>query len=138
MIGLVPSSSTLARLDHVAAARALERRGVLSNPDGGAAAIPTRTGHALLTIEARRGVVRYGLLGGKGYRGETFPQTAAREAIEETGHALSTATARAIGNLDPRTFVDCALAVSAPARRCRVSTLVCSSSSRRRHASPAG
>ena len=52
--------------------------------------------HALLTREVRGGVLKYGLLGGKGQLVETRAQTASREAFEETGRKLSAATCQAI------------------------------------------
>lgn len=55
-----------------------------------------KSDHALLTREVRGGVPKYGLLGGKGQLGETRPQTASREAFEETGRKLSAATCQAI------------------------------------------
>ena len=86
---------------------AMYRRRVLPVEGGNASVIPVSNGRALLTVEVRKGEQKYGLFGGKAEPGETLAQTAAREAFEESGHALSDATCNAISKLGLTAFKEC-------------------------------
>jgi 8-oxo-dGTP pyrophosphatase MutT (NUDIX family) len=83
------------------------RRRALPVANGNASVIPVSNGRALLTIEVRKGKEKYGLFGGKAEPGETLAQTAAREAFEESGNALSVASRTAISQLEPAAFKEC-------------------------------
>lgn len=74
---------------------------------GNASVIPVHNGQALLTLEERGGKRRYGLFGGKAEAGETLGTTAAREANEESGRALSDAALADISALEPSAFKQC-------------------------------
>ena len=87
---------------------AMHRRRALPVAGGNASVIPVSNGRALLTVEVRKGEKKYGLFGGKAEPGdETLAQTAAREAFEESGRALSGATRNAISRLEPTAFREC-------------------------------
>ena len=82
---------------------------VQSTTSRDAAVIPVRNGRALLTLERRLpgNKTMYGLLGGKRDANETLAATAAREAFEKTGHALSDESRRAIEALSDGAFLWC-------------------------------
>ena len=87
---------------------AMYRRRALPVVGGNASVIPVSGGRALLTIEVREGKQKYGLFGGNAEPGDgTLAQTAAREAFEESGNALSVASRNAISQLEPAAFKEC-------------------------------
>ena len=98
---------------------AMYRRRALPVANGNASVIPVSNGRALLTIEVRKGKQKYGLFGGKAEPGETLAQTAAREAFEESGNALSVASRNAISQLEPAAFKECRCRFHARRRRAR-------------------